>query len=195
MRNLIPRLQVVVARDKSRAERVLGTLTPGLELFLAPLTEELMKVSAHTNAEGAFLLGILPREWSARIQATEASGRQCRAWFVEDLPPERSPDGTFRAVLTIWCSSRSSQPGWRNLSVDELLSAARAAPDVEPPMRVMDSPFRKSRLFELPIAQEPGRHVLPAQRTVAPKDAQGLSSAQLDLIRDAVRRRLAARND
>ena len=68
---------------------------------------------------------MIPSEWSQRIVAAESSGRKCRAWFVGGLPFEKSLDGSFRMVLTVWCSSLTSRTGWRDLSVDELLAAAR----------------------------------------------------------------------
>ena len=218
MRNLIPRLQVVVARDRARADRVLADLTPGQELFLSPLTGDLFKISDSAD-ESARVLGMVPGEWSSRIAEVEASGRQCRAWFVGELPFEKSPDGSYRIVVTVWCSSLNSRTGWRDLSADELLQAARLYEDRPAAAPRRQSPFQKSRLFQDDAVQQgrvtPASSAAPASQSAplsqpqagavpqgqaqrqAPSagSASGLRPEQVALIREAVQRRLAAKKE
>lgn len=210
MRNLIPRLQVVVARDRARADRVLADLTPGQELFLSPLTGDLFKISDSAD-ESARVLGMVPGEWSSRIAEVEASGRQCRAWFVGELPFEKSADGSYRIVVTVWCSSLNSRTAWRDLSADELLHAARLYEDRPPAEPRRQSPFQKSRLFQdeaVPQGRVPSapstaaalrQASMPQPQAGAkqsdPAPASGLRPEQVALIREAVQRRLAAKKE
>lgn len=190
MRNLIPRLPVVVARDRSRAERMLAGLVLGQEVFLQRLTAELLKVTDNPDPDCARVLGVVPGEWSRRINTAEASGRPCRAWFVGELPSEKTHDGSIRLVLTVWCSSRSSGANDRDPSVDELLQGSRL-PDVPWPEHLPSgNPFRKSRLHQEPSALPP-RTTGPAravENTQHP--ASGLAESQLERIRAAVRKKL-----
>jgi hypothetical protein len=178
-------------------------LKPGIELYLSPLSESLLKVSLNPASEAGGLLGVVSSGWSSRIIAAEASGRTCRAWFVGEFPPDNSPDEMYRIDLTVWCSSLFGKAAWRNLSVDELLAPARMSRDKG--LVLSDLPHRPGRSVPLKasgstsIANERShdeeRQVLPtSQRSNNAANSCDLSSAQLNLIRDAVRRKLR-RND
>lgn len=204
MRNLIPRVQVVVARDRDRAERMLSGLKPGQEVFLSPLTEALLKVSDSADADVARVLGVLSADWSDRILSTEATGRKCRAWFVGNLPNGVSEDGSYRIVLTVWCASLGGRAEWRELSVDELLAPAREGGERAgtPPQ----SPFGRSRLNDAGLRQTaasgatrppapPVPAKAPAAGTAAGQDRSGLRKDQIDLIRAAVQRKFPPKGD
>lgn len=176
MRSLIPRLHVVMARDALRAGRLLGALTPGQEVYLTPLTPTLLKVCDQEGAASARVLGVIPPEASDRIRASEASGRPCRAWFVDHVPAEDSSDGSFQMVLSVWCSSlTAASGGWRDLTLEELRETVRRAARHDLP------PASAGRL---------------AQSSAAPSGTRpdgsdpGLTPGQLDRIKDAVRRKL-----
>ncbi len=219
MRNLIPRLQVAVARDRSRADRVLAGLAIGQEVYLTWLTDDMLRVADRPDVEGANVLGVVQREWSARIAAVIASGRQCRAWYVGELPHEKSPDGSFRMVLTVWCSG-SSRSGWRDIGIDELVRTARVDDEPMPRAQTLQpavAPSFASRIHDkvqpraaqaIAEAVEPPRGAALAKpprpnATVTPASLRatvgrqlmsgGLSVEQLDRIKDAVRRKLAER--
>lgn len=208
MRNLIPRLQVAVARDRSRADRMLAGLAIGQEVFLTPLTEELFKVSDGPNPDEARVLGVVPGEWSDRIAAAIASGRQCRAWYVGELPFEKSPDGSYRMLLTVWCSS-SSRSGWREIGIDELVRTARVQDEPMPRPEAPRSPVFNSRIHDR-VPQRPplaiteavqrsnaktGHSGTPAEPPARHPTASptGLSAQQVDRIKEAVRKKLAER--
>lgn len=201
MRNLIPRLQIVVARDRSRADRVLAGLEVGQEVFLSPLTEDLFKVTDSLDPDRARVLGVVPGEWSDRIASAEASGRQCRAWYVGELPYEKSADGSYRMLVTVWCSS-SSRSGWREIGVDELMRTARVQDEPMPRPDAPRSPVFRSRIHDrvtprAPLSIAPGAAkagASPPRGTTPQTTAQGgagLSSKQVDLIKEAVRRKLS----
>lgn len=199
MRNLIPRLQVAVARDRSRADRMLAGLAIGQEVFLSPLTEELFKVSDSPVADEARVLGVVPGEWSDRIAAAIASGRQCRAWYVGELPFEKSPDGSYRMLLTVWCSS-SSRSGWREIGIEELVRTARVQDEPMPRPEAPRSPLFKSRIHDHAPARPPLAIPEVAQRGTAKASHPGtsashtgLSAQQVDRIKEAVRKKLAER--
>lgn len=177
MRNLIPRLQVVVARDRSRADRVLSGLFPGSEVFLTRQSREIYRVTDHQDPALAQVLGVVTGDGAGRIATAEASGRQCRAWFVGALPMEKSPDGAYRMVLSVWCSSLTGRGGWREISAQELVQAAR----------LQDEP--------LPAARPAARAADRPAALDRPSAAPSLSVKQMDLIKDAVRRRLTPPDD
>lgn len=214
MRNLIPRLQVSVARNRARADRMLAELVLGQEVFLTRLTDDLLKVTDSNDPDTARVLGVVMAEWSDRIAAAEASGRQCRAWYVGELAHGKSFDGTFRILLTVWCST-SSQTGWREIGVEELLRTARVQDEATMPVRQQRGPAFTSRINDAIPRRRPlviGDHgqASPVDRSQTPDTgatpsasripgatgradaARGaaLSAQQVDLIKDAVLRKL-----
>lgn len=147
IRNLIPRLQVVVARDQARADRVLAGLEVGQEVFLTRLTPDLFKVSDGVSPNESRILGVIPAEWSHRIAVATESGRQCRIWYVGTLPQIKSPDGSFRMLLTVWCSTRHGTK-WREIGADELIRTARIQDEPMPRPTQTQSPLFLSRIHD-----------------------------------------------
>ncbi|WP_159082577.1 hypothetical protein [Paragemmobacter aquarius] len=154
MRNLIPQIQISVARDRQRANRVIAELVLGQEVFLTRLTDDLLKVTDSNDPNTARVLGVVFAEWSDRIVAAETSGRQCRAWYVGELPLEKSVDGTYRILLTVWCST-SGQTGWREIGVEELLRTARVHFDMPIRSRRQRRPVFNSRIHETGTQSQP----------------------------------------
>lgn len=183
---------------------MLAGLSIGQEVFLTPLTEEMFKVSDGPNADDARVLGVVAGEWADRISAAIGSGRQCRAWYVGELPQEKSPDGSFRMLLTVWCSS-SSRSGWREIAVEELVRTARVQDEPMPRAEAPRAPAFKSRIHDRVPARAPltiaeAAHRVtgkPVAGTGVPVPASagpsGLSTQQMDRIKEAVRRKLAQR--
>jgi hypothetical protein len=80
-------------------------------------------------------------------------------------------------VLSVWCSSLTGRGGWREISAQELVQAAR----------LQDEP--------LPAARPAARAADRPAALDRPSAAPSLSVKQMDLIKDAVRRRLTPPDD
>ena len=143
------------------------------------VTATLLKVCDQDGPVSGRVLGIVPPEASDRIRMAEASGRPCRAWFVDHIPAAESSDGSFQMVLSVWCSSLTTAAGgWRDLTLEELRETVRRAARA-------DGQASAGRAGAWPPAAKPSR---APSRPDSPD--KGLTPGQMDRIKDAVRRKL-----
>jgi hypothetical protein len=200
MRVLIPRLEVVVARDKCRAFRLMNCLHLGAEVFLRPFSENFIQVYVNYENDNHLCLGLIHKPWSSRIISAQSTGRECRAWFVGSIPIEIARDGAFRLIISVWCSSLATEGRWSNLSTSYVLSASEGSLSLEEKYRSgQKNEFKATSQEKLADVTKSNSDSIStslmadcaSKISFSQSGARNLSDAQLELIRGAVRRKLA----